>query len=53
MIVMRFSPRERTIKETGVLREESGGKEGAWRKEERRWRGGRGRSGVGTLVYVL
>ena len=25
---MRFSPRERTIKETGVLREESGGKEG-------------------------
>ena len=24
---MRFSPRERTIKETGVLREESGGKE--------------------------
>ena len=25
---MRFSPRERTINETGVLREESGGKEG-------------------------
>ena len=25
---MRFSPRERTIKETGGLREESGGKEG-------------------------
>ena len=25
---MRFSPRERTIKETGVLRDESGGKEG-------------------------
>ena len=34
---MRFSPRERTIKETGVLREESGGKEGLG---ERR-RGGR------------
>ena len=28
MIVMRFLPRERTIKKTGVLREESGGKEG-------------------------
>lgn len=28
-------------------------KGGAWRKEERRWRGGRGRSGVGTLVCVL
>ena len=28
MIVMRFSPRKGTIKETGVLREESGGKEG-------------------------
>ena len=25
---MRVSPRERTIKETGVLREESGGREG-------------------------
>ena len=25
---MRFLPRERTIKKTGVLREESGGKEG-------------------------
>ena len=28
MIVMRFLPRERTIKKTGVFREESGGKEG-------------------------
>ena len=28
VIVMRFLPRERTIKKTGVLREESGGKEG-------------------------
>ena len=30
-----------------------GRKGGAWRKEERRWGGGRRRSNVGTLVCVL
>lgn len=44
---MRFLPRERTIKETGVLREESGGREGLG---ERRRGGGEVEEGEATYV---
>ena len=47
MIVMRFLPRERTIKKTGVLREESGGREGLGERRRGGWE-----AEEGEVTYV-